>query len=179
MSEQLPLISIVLGTGRQGRKSEQVANYIYNYIKDQGKLRPHLIDVRDFVKSITIAPWENNSITAPWREIVKKSQAFFLVFPEYNRSYPGELKLLLDQEYEGYEGKPVGLATVSKGVFGGMAAMQSILPVLKKLRLKIMPYSLYFPQVNETFSKEKSEIDKQYKDELDRIIEDIIQGINK
>ena len=55
--------------------------------------------------------------------------------PEYNHGYPGELKLLLDGEYDGYVRKPVGFVSVSSGLIGGARVTEQLRLVAAALRM--------------------------------------------
>ena len=106
-------IPIILGTARAGRQSEKVAKAVYALLQNREDMEVKLIDVKDYIHGQTIPPWEKNDITKPWREIVARADGFFIVTPEYNHGYPGELKMLLDQELEAYFGKKVVVCGVS------------------------------------------------------------------
>jgi NAD(P)H-dependent FMN reductase len=158
---QKPFIPLILGTGRQGRESEKVANYVFGKMQKQS-IETELIDVRDFATLFTVPPWEENPATKKWRDIAARADAFVLVFPEYNHGYPGELKMLLDQAQKEYFHKPVLLCSVSSGAFGGVRAADHLLPVLRDLKLTPLKESLIFPQVKTLFAKSKSELDELY-----------------
>lgn len=172
-----PRITILLGTARNERRSEKVANYLYKKIKENKNIEVRLSDVKDYVTTATVPPWENNPISEPWRRIVSDSDAFILVFPEYNHSFPGELKIVLDFELAEYNNKPVFMAGVSKSNFGGTRAVESLLPVLIKLGLQIVPYSLYFPDVINLFAKDESEIDEIYQEKIEKSLNKLLEAI--
>jgi len=106
-------ITLVLGTARKGRLSEYVANFLYTEITSRDDVTIELVDVRDHMPGRTIPPWEESNDTKAWKDIVAKTDGFVIVSPEYNHGYPGELKILLDQEHDAYRGKPVIVAAVS------------------------------------------------------------------
>jgi NAD(P)H-dependent FMN reductase len=45
---------------------------------------------------------------------------------EYNHSYPGELKMLLDMLFSQYAHKPVGICGVSSGAWGGTRMVEQL-----------------------------------------------------
>ncbi|MDP2683894.1 MAG: NAD(P)H-dependent oxidoreductase [bacterium] len=167
-------IKVIIGTGRQGRYSDKVAYVIDEKLQSAG-FETNIIDVRDYESAHTIRPVEKNSLSDKFRLEIKDADAIFLVVPEYNHGYPGELKILLDRLLTEYEGKKVFLAGVSSGVFGGARALESLLPVLVKFNLKIINPPLYFPNVQKIFNKEGKLTDAQQSDRLDKFINDIKQ----
>jgi NAD(P)H-dependent FMN reductase len=173
-----PRLTILLGTARKNRQSQKVADYLTSFFKKLDKIEVNLLDVKDFVTPYTIASWDEDALANPWREVASKSSAFILVVPEYNRSFPGELKIVLDSELSAYQNKPVVLAGVSSGHFGGLAAIQSLLPALYKMGFNILPYQLHFPEVEELFSSSEEELDLIYEGKLKQIKEAIYKSLN-
>lgn len=168
-----PYITVLLGTARKGRKSERVARYIMDVLTQRDDAEYQLVDVRDHNHGVTIPPWEKNESTAPWRNIVSRSDAFVFVVPEYNHGYPGELKMLLDQEVQGYSGKPVVLAGVSKGELGGARVIEHIQPVLSELGLVYIPYPIRFANVEKLFSDEGTITDDAYERRVNRAVDNL------
>lgn len=173
-----PFIPIILGTARVGRQSEGIARYIFENLKGRSDLKTTLVDVREFISGHTIPPWENNEITKPWRDIVKQARAFIVVTPEYNHGYPGELKMLLDQDgKEGYGGKPVFLCGVSGGPFGGARVVENLLPVMRELGLITLSSNLYFPNVVGLLKLSKEDLDKEYQERLEIMVKALLEHI--
>lgn len=108
-------LPVILGTARAGRRSEGVARAVVDAIKDRDILTS-LIDVADFPLTETGGDLPQ---LRGYREQVSAADGLVIVAPEYNHGYPGELKLLIDAEYEAYDRKPVGLVSVSAGKVGG------------------------------------------------------------
>ena len=54
-----PYIPILLGTGREGRMSEKVAEYLLEKVK-MFEFKTEILDVRDFVTSVTVPAWVEN-----------------------------------------------------------------------------------------------------------------------
>lgn len=158
-------IPIILGTGREGRQSEKVAKYVYEVLKEKEDIEVELIDCLDYIHGRTIPDWQNDDATKPWRDLTARADAFIIVSPEYNHGYPGELKMLLDQDLKNYENKPVGLCAVSSGGFGGTRLVENLVPVLWYFGMRKGDI-IYFPKVSETFDKTKAELDEMYKEKI-------------
>ncbi|MCF7845865.1 MAG: NAD(P)H-dependent oxidoreductase [Candidatus Peribacteraceae bacterium] len=171
-------LTLILGTARTGRQSEKVAMYLLKKIKERNDLEVTLADAKDFIHGHTIPPWESNEATKPWRDLVKATDGFLIVLPEYNHSYPPELKMLLDQDLENYAGKPVGFASVSAGGFGGVRAIEQIVPVLRRLALVPLFADLNFSKVEELFEKPESELDEKYAEKVTQLVDQIV-GFSK
>jgi len=168
-------IPVILGTGRVGRRSEPVARYVVEVLKERGDMEVELIDVANYIFGRTIPQWAKDPQTQPWQDIAKRADAFVFVFPEYNHGYPGELKILLDQDYENYQGKKVLLCGVSAGGFGGTRGVENLLPVLRELSLIALQPSLYFSKVEENFKQPKAELDKLYQDSINKAVDLLVK----
>ncbi len=126
-------IPVVLGTAREGRESEKIARHVCSALANQRGVSTRLVDVRDFVMTRTIPGWEEHAETRAWKDIANHADGFIFVFPEYNRGYPGEFKMLLDSAYDEYDMKPAGIVSVSNGSYGGAAGAEAIKQVLSEL----------------------------------------------
>ena len=167
-------IPLLLGTAREGRQSEKAAIYMLEQIKKAG-IETELVDVRNFLFGKTLAAWENPKEADPWRAIIKKSQALIIVTPEYNHSFPGELKMLLDSLLPEYAGLPVGVCGVSSGGFGGARVIENILPTLRKMGMVAISKSLNFSKIEEFFddngNPKNQSFEKQVKEFLAQLAE--------
>ena len=85
-----------------------------------------------------------------WTQIVNDSDGFILITPEYNHSFPGKLKTLLDSEYSAYANKKVLICTVSSGGFGGVRAGLALLPILHKFGMRVYQSDLAISFVDKT-----------------------------
>ena len=142
-------VPVILGTAREGRQSEKVAHAIMDVFEEREDIVAQLIDARVYSHGRTIPSWEENDTIHPWRQVMAEADAFLIVTPEYNHGYPGELKMLLDQGFDAYAGKPVVVCGVSSGQLGGARVVENLLPVLRELGMITSQYSLYVSNVGE------------------------------
>jgi len=153
-------IPVILGTAREGRASEQPAEFVVEYLQQSvEEISPELVDVRDFSFGQTYEAWNDHpdiSGISNWKEIADDADGYVIVTPEYNHGYPGELKILLDAAYEEYFDKPVGLVGVSAGGFGGARIVEHIKPVLIELEMTVIGNAAYVSDVGDTFTDDGS-----------------------
>jgi NAD(P)H-dependent FMN reductase len=168
-------IPLILGTVRVGRQSEKVAPYMMTVLSARADATVQLVDVRDFAPRFTTPAKENNPATAPWQALAKRADAFIIVTPEYNHGYPGELKLLLDQDRENYVGKKVLLCGVSAGGLGGARVVENLLPVCRDCEMIVLRTSLYFSNVVDTFVLPLDELNKLYQDNINKAVDGLIK----
>lgn len=166
-------IPILLGSAREGRISEKAAKFVLSEAKEYGKFETDLIDVRDYVFSgKTEAMPEEKA--HQWSKIMERADGLIVVSPEYNHSYPGELKLMLDQLYEEYHRKPIGVCGVSKSGLGG-ARMTEILRITA-IELHMVPIrnAVYFSNAPKLFGENGKILDESYGIKLKKFFDEML-----
>jgi NAD(P)H-dependent FMN reductase len=126
-------IPVILGTVRKGRASENVAKFVFEQVKRREGVETELLDIRDLNFPADDAGEQIKD--AKFSETCQRADGFVIVTPEYNHSYPGMLKHVLDSNLKEYIHKAVGICGVSAGGFGGARAIETLLPVLRELGL--------------------------------------------
>ena len=166
-------IPILLGTAREGRRSEKVAHYVLDQAKIQGLFEPELFDVKDFVKICRTDDTEKTDEAKRWSEIMQRADGLLIVSPEYNHGYPGELKLMLDQIFDEYDKKPVGMCGVSSGHMGGARMVEALRSVFIALHMVPMQNAVYFSNAKNLFDEQGVIRDASYGDRLKKLFEEL------
>src|SRR5437763_8942353 len=140
---------VILGTSRQGRASEHATGFVLDHVAKRPDMRTELIDIRNIRLSIDDA---GEAIKDPkFSATVNEADALIFVVPEYNHSFPGLLKHVLDTNLKEYIHKAVGVCGVSAGPFGGARMIQNLLPVLRALGLVAIFSDVCFGTAGELF----------------------------
>jgi NAD(P)H-dependent FMN reductase len=114
---------VILGTSRQGRASEYAAHFVVDHVAKRPDMQTDLIDIRNIRLSIDDA---GEAIKDPkFSKTVNDADALIFVVPEYNHSFPGLLKHVLDTNLKEYIHKAAGVCGVSAGPFGGARMIQN------------------------------------------------------
>ncbi|MGG6263045.1 NADPH-dependent FMN reductase [Leptolyngbya sp. AN03gr2] len=166
-------IPVILGTPRQGRQSELVAQFVVKQVSAREGVQTELIDIRDLAISINDA---GEAIKDPqFSATIERADGLILVVPEYNHGYPGLLKHVLDTCLKEYIHKAVGLCGVSVGAFGGTRVIQNLLPVMRELGLVTTFYDLNFSNVQSLFDESGQLIDEDTQiRRLDRFMDELV-----
>lgn len=149
--EDLVTIAVLAGTTRPARQSIMAARYIAAVGQSYTETEIIFIDPAEFHFSHDGNDPEGKN--PKYTEITARADAFFIVTPEYNHGYPGSLKRMLDSEYANYHHKPVAMAGVSNGPWGGARVCEALLPVLHRLGMLIIHPEVYFPRVQDMFDE--------------------------
>jgi len=98
---------VILGTSRQGRASEHAAGFVVDHVSKRADIRTELIDIRNIRLSIDDA---GEALKDPkFSATVNEADALIFVVPEYNHSFPGLLKHVLDTNLKEYIHKAAGV----------------------------------------------------------------------
>ncbi len=160
-------IIVIAGTRRQERQSIKAAHYVAEYGRALPDVEIIFVDPKDY--NLPDDGVGGGASDPRYTEVVEKADAFFIVTPEYNHSFPGSLKRLLDSEYDLYHRKPVALAGVSSGPWGGVRVCEALLPVCHRLGLVNIHSEVYFPEIQNTF-EENGHIKAEKQDIIDQSV---------
>lgn len=149
--EQVITLAVLAGTSRQKRESIKAVRWVASRAEQRANMRVIIVDPAEF----TFAGDGNDAAGKDPRytEIVRQADAFYIVTPEYNHSFPGSLKRMLDSEYDLYRHKPVALAGCSNGRWGGVRVCEALLLVVHRLGMPAIQAELYFPKVQTLFTE--------------------------
>jgi NAD(P)H-dependent FMN reductase len=169
------VIAVLAGTTRERRESIKAARYVADYGRKLQNVEIIFVDPKDF----TFAGDGNDpeGKDPRYSEITSRAQAYFIVTPEYNHSFPGSLKRMLDSELKNYIHKPVAIAGASNGGWGGVRAVESLVPSVREMGLVVTSASVYFPRVQDLFEENgqlKAENAERYEKNLHNAFRELI-----
>lgn len=165
-------IPVILGTPRQGRRSEHAAKFVFGETRKRAGVETELIDVRALPLRLDDAG-EQIKIPA-FSEQMRRADAIAIVAPEYNHGYPGLLKHALDSNLEEYNHKAAGICGVSAGAFGGSRVIENLLPVLRELGLVTISTDVNFGSVAKVFAEDGKLLDEKFVGRVGKFLDELI-----
>lgn len=172
-------IVIISASIRKGRNSHRVALYFQNYIKEHHLGEATMLDLHEYqfpVFEERLKYLENPSAkTIEFSENIKQADAVIIVTPEYNGGYPASLKNVIDLLTSEWKRKPIAIATVSAGAFGGSQVITSLMFSLWKIGAWVAPVMFPVPNVEKAYTEtgeatDKETTDKRAKTFLDELL---------
>jgi len=158
-------VAVLAGTTRAQRESIKAARWVAEFGRNLPDVEIIFVDPMDFN-----FPGDGNDPEGKdprYTDIVTRADAFFVVTPEYNHSFPGSLKRMLDSELQLYNHKPVAFAGCSDGNWGGTRAVEALVPAVRETGLVVMSWDLYFPYVQKIFD-ESGQMKPEYQERYTR-----------
>lgn len=165
-------VVVILGTTRVQRLSVNAAKLIAEIGNKIDGIKTTLVDPSEFN-----LPGDGNDPEgkdARYTKITLEADAFFIVTPEYNHSFPGSLKRLLDSELQNYNHKAVAFAGVSNGSWGGVRVVNALVPVVRELGLTPIYRDIYFPRIQDLFDESGNLLEKRYLESIPKAYEELI-----
>jgi len=104
----MTVISVIVGSTREGRFSEKPAKWILQHLKKRKGVDAQLLDLRDFpmpffdepaTPAMPGRPPYKNEVVQRWTAAIAQSDGFVFVTPEYNYGPSAVLKNAIDWVY--------------------------------------------------------------------------------
>ncbi|RKF26738.1 NADPH-dependent FMN reductase [Micromonospora globbae] len=152
MSEKHTLV-IVVGSVREGRFGPVVASWVAEQAREHGGFEVEVVDLAEFEIPLSLPAsspkyagdaYPRPESMAPLTSRLAAADAFILVTPEYNHSYPASLKAAIDWHFTQWTAKPVAFVSYG-GAAGGRHAVLHLENVLTELHAVTIRDGLAFP----------------------------------
>ncbi len=157
-------ILVIMGTVRQNRSSEVVANWVMKNLPKTENTTYELVDLRDWQLPFfeeAMPPLASQGVyqlelANKWVAKTKEADGFLIVTAEYNHSVPAVLKNALDYWYAGFiKQKPVSFISYG-AASGGCRAVEHLRQICSVLQLITLPTEINIPFIWEAFAEDGS-----------------------
>ncbi|MBM9618151.1 NADPH-dependent FMN reductase [Streptomyces zhihengii] len=159
MSQQTLRLAVVIGSVREGRFGPVVAEWFAARAREHGRFTVDVVDLADTPLPLELPPvppavrpdMDRPASMAHLTERLSAADAFVVVTPEYNRSFPASLKAAIDWHFTEWQAKPVGFVGYSGGS-GGLLAIEQLRQVLGELHAHTVRDCVSFPRYYQLFA---------------------------
>ncbi|MFJ5273908.1 NADPH-dependent FMN reductase [Streptomyces sp. NPDC088358] len=144
---------IVVGSVREGRFGPVVASWVAEQAVVHGGFDVHVVDLAEIDIPLELPAASPKSAgdayprpagMAALTSALESADAFVIVTPEYNHSYPASLKAAIDWHFTQWTAKPVAFVSYG-GAAGGRHAVLHLENVLTELHAVTIRDGLAFP----------------------------------
>ncbi|ATL27554.1 NADPH-dependent FMN reductase [Streptomyces formicae] len=128
-------VAVVIGSNREGRFGPVVAEWLLARVRERTDLAVDVVDLADADLPTSLSFSPSDAVSAELAKVTPKlaaADAFIVLTPEYNHSYPASLKSLIDWHGAEWQAKPVAFVSYG-GLSGGLRAVEHLRPVLAEL----------------------------------------------
>lgn len=154
----LRLVAIV-GSTREGRFGPTVASWFVEQAERYGGL---IVDVLDLAEARLFGPPTGapDSQVGAVAQRLASADAFVVVTPEYNHSFPAPLKHAIDLYRTEWQAKPVGFVSYG-GMGGGLRAVEQLRMVFAELHAMTVRDTVSFHNAWERFDQSSRPVDEE------------------
>ncbi|MEO6832128.1 MAG: NAD(P)H-dependent oxidoreductase [Chitinophagaceae bacterium] len=148
------IITVISGTARNDSKTLRVANLYHSLLQEKQAAEGEISELH--LLSLQGLPvWERgDELRRIEQEILIPSTHFIFVMPEYNGSFPGILKTMIDNTdiRSCWRGKKALLTGVADGRAGNLRGLDHMTAVLQYLQMHVHWNKLPLSRINEEIS---------------------------
>lgn len=135
-------VTVIVGSTREGRVGDTVGKWFAGQAEHREDLVTDVLDLVDFDLPSGLPEHPTHDMKR-FARLVDEAEAFVVVTPEYNRSFPASLKQAIDCAYDEWRAKPVGF--VSYGYRSqGLYAVEQLRTIFTELHTVTMRDTVAF-----------------------------------
>lgn len=131
-------LAVIVASTREKRFADTIARWLLGELSENSDIEVDLIDLRELDLPVT---WQGKidgvypSLSLrSFAERVEGADAYVVITPEYNHSYPASIKVALDALGNEWRAKPIGFVSYG-GMSGGLRAVEALRPVVAELHM--------------------------------------------
>lgn len=159
MSDNPIRLAVIIGSVRGGRFGSIVTDWFVGQAQKYGDLTVDVIDPRDHPLPLQMPAFgeegdpQTNATRDRLAARLAEADAFVVVTPEYNHTFPAALKNLIDWFLDEWQAKPVGLVSYG-GMGGGLRAAEHLRQVFAEVHATTVRDMVSFHNAWADFAKD-------------------------
>ena len=159
MPRQPLQLAVILGSVREGRFGPTVGNWFVRQARQRDDVTVDVIDLGNVALPMTMPAFGAQAVPEAVHALQKltprlaAADAFVVVTPEYNHSFPAALKNAIDWHHQQWHAKPVGFVSYG-GMSGGLRAVEALRPVFAELQAMTIRETVSFHDALRQFDAE-------------------------
>lgn len=154
---QAPLkLAVVLASNRQGRFGPVVADWFLSRTALRDDFEVDFLDLgqTELPSALSYTPGpEVRAVLDKVTPVLDAADAYVVLTPEYNHSFPAVLKTLIDWHYGEWQAKPVGFVSYG-GMSGGLRAVEQLRQVFAEMHAVTVRDTVSFHNAGAHFDDE-------------------------
>jgi NAD(P)H-dependent FMN reductase len=149
MPDERLRVAIIIGSTRQGRFAPTVAKWIAAEVEQREDMIIDVVDLAEAQLPDKLSDKPSPEVEATSSRL-SAADAFVIVTPEYNHSFPASLKNAIDWHFIQWQAKPIGFVSYG-GLAGGVRAVEQLRQVFAELHAVTVRDAVSFHGVWEQF----------------------------
>ncbi|WP_329545037.1 NAD(P)H-dependent oxidoreductase [Streptomyces sp. NBC_01356] len=159
-------VAALVGSTRNGRFGPVVADWLKDRIAQRKDMEVDLVDLVETPLPTVMPsfgeqlPDEDLSLLGAVAPRLEAADAFVIITPEYNHSYPAALKNAIDWHNTQWHAKPVAFVSYG-GISGGLRAVEQLRLVLAELHATTIRNTVSFHNYGDKFGPDGKPLDPE------------------
>ncbi|RII17250.1 FMN-dependent NADPH-azoreductase [Streptomyces sp. YIM 130001] len=154
-------VAVVLGSNREGRFGPVIADWVLAHVRERSGFEVEFIDLAEDEPPSALSFSPSPEAADRLGRITPKlaaADAFVVLTPEYNHSFPAPLKTLIDWHRAEWEAKPVAFVSYG-GISGGLRAVEQLRQVFAELHAVTVRDTVSFHNAGALFDDAGNHLD--------------------
>ncbi|PXY34494.1 NADPH-dependent FMN reductase [Prauserella sp. PE36] len=150
MSNNSLKLAVIIGSTRSGRFGPVPASWFAEQARAHEAMDVDVIDLAELTLHNSL---DSSADAGSLAQRLASADAFVVVTPEYNHSYPASLKTAIDHYAKEWQAKPVGFVSYG-GMGGGLRAVEHLRTVFAELHAATVRDTISFHNFWERFTED-------------------------
>ena len=168
-------ITIIQGSPREQANTDKVARFLEEQLgQNKAVTATQFLDIRSF----NFPNWGMGEVSkedlALFQSGLIDADGLLFVIPEYNGRVPGAFKNTLDYFRSEYKKKPMAIATVSAGSFGGVNALYDFRDWAHYVEGILSPTKLLVSKAGNLFNEQGVPVEEHFNLNYPKFLDDFI-----
>lgn len=174
-------LKIITASTRSGRKGPAISEWLLKQAEKRENFNTEHLDLAEIALPFLDEPHTPNlqkyqhPHTKKWSAMIDPADAFIIVTPEYNNSYPAPIKNAIDFLFNEWNYKPVAFVSYG-GIAGGTRAVQDLKVVVSSVKMVPVKEAVNIPFFEKLIDdKGKFQPTKEVEGSLEKLFEALTQ----
>lgn len=154
-------LTVVVASNREGRFAPVVADWFAARTAEHADFAIRVVDLAEVDLPTALTSRPAPAVRAELDRVspvLAAADAFVVLTPEYNHSFPAALKSLIDWHFAEWQAKPVGFVSYG-GISGGLRAVEQLRQVYAEMHAVTVRDTVSFPLAHTLFAPDGTLLD--------------------
>ncbi|MDT9683049.1 NAD(P)H-dependent oxidoreductase [Streptomyces sp. TRM76323] len=155
-SEEPLKLAVIVGSNREGRFAPVVTDWFVSRVRERADFTVDIVDLAQVELPTNLSYDPPPAVRAELAKVSPQlgaADAFVVLTPEYNHSYPASLKALVDWHFMEWQAKPIAFVSYG-GVSGGLRAVEHLRQVFAELHAVTVRDTVSFSNAGDLFNED-------------------------
>ncbi|MFF2305807.1 NADPH-dependent FMN reductase [Streptomyces sp. NPDC058128] len=149
-------LALVVASDREGRFAPVVTDWFRSRLAEREDFTVTVLDLAETDLPTSLSYDPSPAVRAELAKVtpvLENADAYVVITPEYNHSFPAALKNLIDRHYTEWQAKPVGFVSYG-GISGGLRAVEQLRQVYAEMHAVTVRDTVSFHHAHGLFDED-------------------------